>query len=214
MTGGGNLNTASSDYSTIGGGQGNEAKTNSHATVCGGKSNDATGQYSFVGGGEENDASGDYAFVPGGHYGVAYRKGSMAHAGGRFAGDGDAQYTRFIMRVATTDATVTEMVTPARWTLADEQSYAVTITIHARQDTGADHAMYKRMLIIERTGGTVALSGTVQTIGTDIESDATWDITLTADDTNKSLKVEVTGAAAHNLRWVAVIEAVEIGYSD
>ena len=75
--------------------------------------------------------------------------------------------------------------------------------------------MYKRMCIIQRTAGTVALAGTVQTIGTDIETDSTWGIAITADDTaNKGLNVMVTGAAGQSIAWICDIEALEIGYND
>ena len=114
----------------------------------------------------------------------------------------------------TTDATPAELILPSRFTLADEKAYACTVTILARADSGGIHAMYKRQAIIERTGGTVALAGSVQTLGTDIETDAALDVALSTDDTNKSLKIEVTGKAATNLRWTAVIEAVELGYED
>ena len=137
-----------------------------------------------------------------------------AHACGRFSSTRDCQNTRFQLRGSTTDATVTELTTPERFAIEDEKAYAVTVTMLARQDTGANHAMYKCMVMIQRTAGTVALAGNVQTIGTDIETNANWNISLSADDTNKSLKVDVTGDAAQNIRWTALIEAVELGYSD
>ncbi len=143
--------------------------------------------------------------------------GQHAWANGNYgtsATRGECQATGFMLHLLTTNNTPTEMISPERFVLEDEKSYACTVTIHARQDTGANHAMYKRMLIIERTGGTVALAGTVQTIGTDIETDVDWDVTLTADDTNKSLKVEVTGDTGQNVRWSADIEAKEISFSD
>ena len=65
-----------------------------------------------------------------------------------------------------------------------------------------------------RTGGTVAVVGAMQTIGTDIESDSNWGMALSADDVNKSLKVQVQGALSTNVRWVALIEVVEVTYSD
>lgn len=149
-----------------------------------------------------------------GEYSHARLSGQFAQANGRFAALGDIQFARFIMRGLTTNNTLTELTTPVRFTVEDETAYACTITIHGRRDTGADHAMYKRMVIIERTGGTVAFAGAVQTIGSDIETSAAYNISLTADDTNKSLNVSVQGAIGHNVRWNAVIETVEIKYND
>jgi hypothetical protein len=41
---------------------------------------------------------------------------------------------------------------------------------------------------------------------------AAWDVTLTADTTNGGLKIEVTGAAATNIRWVATVNTSEVTY--
>jgi hypothetical protein len=58
-------NTASSNYSTISGGQSNTASTNTHATVVGGQSNTASGQYSVVLGGLSNTSSGQASIAGG-----------------------------------------------------------------------------------------------------------------------------------------------------
>lgn len=149
-----------------------------------------------------------------GREGRASLSSVVTHAAGKFSVAGDAQQTKYLLRGATTNNTPAELTSPGRFTLLDEKSYACTIVVHGRQNTGANHAMYARQCIIQRTGGTVTLAGTVQTIGTDIETDADWDVAITADNTNKSLKITVTGDTSQNVRWVAKIEAVEIGYAD
>ena len=94
-------------------------------------------------------------------------------------------------------------------------SFPITHCIsHCQAAAHAVQGVYKRQLIIERTGGTVALAGSVQTIGSDIETTVTYTVSLTADDTNKSLNVSVQGALGHTVRWVAVIEAVEVKFND
>jgi hypothetical protein len=35
-------------------------------------------------------------------------------------------------------------------------------------------------------------------------------VTITADDTNESLKIEVTGIASTNIRWMATVIASEV----
>jgi hypothetical protein len=89
-----------------------------------------------------------------------------------------------------------------RFTIDDEHAYSCFVRISARRDTGSDQAFFVRQLVIERTSGTVALEGSVQTVGTDINP-AGWSISLTADNTNKSLKLEVTGASSTNIRWLS-----------
>ena len=203
---GGGYNTVSAGYSV----------------VVGGVSNTASGLSSVVVGGSANEASGEGA-VAMGKEAQASLPYQVAHANGEFAATGDAQITECVARIATTDQAFNEMfldgaTASSRFVVADEKLYAVTITIAARMDTGTTEcAMFKRMLTIERTGGTVVLQNAAQTIGTDINPGADYNVQLTADDTNKSLKIEVKhddGVGAKNVRWVASIEAVEIAYSD
>lgn len=87
----------------------------------------------------------------------------------------------------------------------------VTARIVARSTSGTDNACYERRCLIKRDGANnTVLVGSVQTIGTDIESDAAWDVTIDADDTNESVRVLVTGAAATTIRWVCTLELVEV----
>jgi hypothetical protein len=52
----------------------------------------------------------------------------------------------------------------------------------------------------------------VQTIGVDIETGSIGGIAITADDTNDSLLVTVTGMLDETIRWVCVIDALEVGH--
>jgi len=40
-----------------------------------------------------------------------------------------------------------------------------------------------------------------------------WRVNLYADDTTKALKVQVTGEAGHNIRWVSNINTSEVTYA-
>jgi hypothetical protein len=61
----GKSNSASSDYSTVSGGQSNTTSSGTHATVIGGLSNTASGQYSIVGG-QSNTSSTSNSSILGG----------------------------------------------------------------------------------------------------------------------------------------------------
>jgi hypothetical protein len=54
--------------------------------------------------------------------------------------------------------------------------------------------------------------GTVDTLGTDYEDNASTDIAITADNTNKALQINVTGITGETWRWSAVVEGTEIGF--
>ena len=187
----------------------------------------ASGDYSFSAG-SYTTASSLYAVAFGygttaggaeslgmGRFGNARLESMFAQATGRFSSTGDAQATRTVVRRNTTNATPTELQIDGsgpRWTLDDEHTYACTVTVCGRQDSGANNFMAKKAVLIRRNAGTVALVGSVANLMTDINPGGWGGVTLTADDTNKSLKVQVTGLASTNIRWTALIEAVEVGY--
>lgn len=171
--------------------------------------------------GSECVATGNYSHSEGDRA-RARLTGQHAHASISYGVVGDCQNTRFQLRGETSNAFghVLELTAPTRFTLLNDYAYACTITVFGRRkrSEGNEHAMYKRMCIIRHNAGTVALAPSdlptdVKTIGTDIESDTDWDVTITADNTNKSLKVVVTGKADMTIRWTALIETVEIGYA-
>ncbi len=130
------------------------------------------------------------------------------------------QWSILGFRGETTNATVTEIflggTTNSRAVLPANVTWMADIDVIARSSSGTDNACFKRRAIIKRDGSNnTALVGSVQTIDTDIGSNsgsppAGWAVTITADDTNESLKVEVTGASATTIRWVARVDLVEV----
>jgi len=132
---------------------------------------------------------------------------------GQFSGR--SQSVEFGLRAKTTSATPKEMeaATTANNKFSIPNNVAVfgTIEICAIEETNATEAAhYIRKFAIQNLAGTTALIGTITTIGTDYESDSGYDISITADNTNDLLKVEVTGDSTKTLRWLAAIRAIEI----
>ena len=110
----------------------------------------------------------------------------------------------------TTNATATILNLDAtatnRFTIAANTALAVDILLVARRSDTADKWLVaRRFLGIRRNGSNgTALIGTVQTLGTDqSEGSPTWTFTLTADDTNEALQLEVTGATGETVQWRA-----------
>jgi hypothetical protein len=50
----------------------------------------------------------------------------------------------------------------------------------------------------------------VTTVGTDHESQAGYDVSITADNTSDYLKISVTGDSSKTLRWLAVVRGCEM----
>ena len=207
----GNLTTAS----------GNNAHAEGSGTTASGGGAHAEGNTTTASG-ERSHAEGNNTTASGndshaeGIYSVASLLAEQAHSSGRFAASGDAQNSKVQLRISTMNATQTEMFLDgygSRLTILDEYTYACKVMVAARQDSGLDHFMGIYHVLIQRTSGTVALVGAVNTI---YENNAGGlaGVTISADDVNKSLKVSVQGAAGHNIRWLASVEMVRVHYAD
>ena len=84
-----------------------------------------------------------------------------------------------------------------RLTIPSGKTIGGTIQLAGASSGGEEAVHYIRQFLIRNRGGTTGLIGSVQTVGTDIEATGLTgcDVTLTADDTNDALKVEVQGLA-------------------
>jgi hypothetical protein len=146
--------------------------------------------------------------------------GKFAFANGRFSANGDAQTGTFVLRSDTTDATPEALTTDNNTSgtigqiiLPNNSAYAFHGTIVARQQASAGTACaaWKIEGLIRREGsaGTTVLVNSATTV---LDNTPAWGMALSADTTNGGLKIEVTGAAATNIRWVATVHTSEVTY--
>lgn len=132
-------------------------------------------------------------------------------AGGYFAW-GNNKYRRvptanqdvydWVTTVNTTDATQTTLATIP---ITASRTYVIETCVVARRTGGSsgtadDGASYVRRATYTTKSGTVTLMGSVQTIGTDAEDQAGWDVTMTISGTNVLLRV--TAAGNNNVTWM------------
>jgi hypothetical protein len=147
--------------------------------------------------------------------------GKFAFANGAFGDNGDAQLGIFSLRSDTTDATAEALTTNKstagttnQIVLPNSSAYAFHGTIVARQKAseGTASAAWKIEGLIRReaNAGTTVLVNSATTV---LDNTPDWGMALTADTTNGCLKVEVTGAASTNIRWVATIDTSEVTYA-
>ena len=162
-------------------------------------------------------------------YGVAlgYRSKSnvnskLVFAGGFFSDVGDAQTGVLVLRLDTTDATPEALTTSNNGyessfnqvILPNNSAFAFHGTIVARQQAsgGTASAAWKVEGLIRREGsaGTTVLANSATTV---LDNTPSWGLALSADTTNGGLKIEATGAASTNIRWVATIHTSEVTYA-
>jgi hypothetical protein len=144
----------------------------------------------------------------------------VAIGSGMFSTQGDAQSGILVLRSDTTDATPEALTsnnstagTTNQIILPNNSAYAFHGTIVARQQASAGTACaaWKVEGLIRREGsaGTTVLVNSATTV---LDNTPAWGMALSADTTNGGLKIEVTGAAATNIRWVATINTSEVTY--
>jgi hypothetical protein len=86
-----------------------------------------------------------------------------------------------------------------------EASIGVWIKVLGRQTNGVvETGNYVRNAAFKVTGGTLTQVGSTNTIGTDQESVAGWDVTVDASGDN--IQVNVTGANGDTVQWLVQAE--------
>lgn len=152
-----------------------------------------------------------------GHQSLARHRGALVYANGRFSSTGDNQVGKYLLSTITVNGTETEAYLNGtaggeRLVIPDNSTWTFTATATGhRTDAGDGHAGYKIEGVIYRQAGvsTVALQGApIKTVLA--ESDVVWDINIIADTTNGSLTVKVTGQTGKIIRWVVLIDTLEV----
>lgn len=125
---------------------------------------------------------------------------------------------------ATTDAaTAVELTTDGaagsgstnRIAVPSNAALSVVLNICVKQTGSANSKQMLRQFLITNNAGTTTIEGTVTTLGTDVGSAGlvTVTTTITANDTDDCIKIEVNGVAATNLRYTAYVVSTETIYA-
>ena len=156
---------------------------------------------------------------------VSEIEGKLTFAGNYFSPFlGSAQSGLYFFLRQTTNATPTVLTTDNGSPSTDNQivlsadglSFSFHGTIIARQQLsgGTNYAAWEiKGSILRNTGAASTTLGShnVNKLSASAGASA-WTVVLSADTTNAALKIEVTGAAATNIRWGATITTAEIYY--
>jgi hypothetical protein len=213
---GGSDNSISSGFASgavISGGNSNTVSA-STSVISGGSNNTASGLSSVISGGNNNTASTQIATISGGRSGLADRWGMRAYSTGSFATQGDAQHGIFVLRCITTTNTAVDMglnFAPLNvLQIPSGKVMAMNINISGVSSDGSAVAHYLRQYAVKNVAGTSSQVYAPVTIGTD--NAAGTSIAISVNDTDDSVRIAVTGVVSQTWRWVATVDAVEIGY--
>jgi hypothetical protein len=207
VTGSGNV--VSSANSIVGAGA-NNTITGAEYVFVTAQTSTASGNYGSIVGGFSSTSSSFGAVTLGGQYGVADHHAEVVVSPNRFTTNGDAQQSLVTWLRQTTTGAATELTLTGaapgagtRFTVASGVKYTVQLGIIASSTTG-DTAWWQLTFGIKNVGGTTALVGSVVTVASASDAGAAaWVVAVTADNTNDSILITVTGAAATTINWVA-----------
>jgi hypothetical protein len=133
--------------------------------------------------------------------------GTFTRSSGGFSnGQGTGQVSEYTRVIETTNATPTELDNSGD-IYCEDGVWLVDIQIVGCTADHATAASYHRRLTIKDVAATTTVLNN-QTIGTDYEGNSAWNVAVTASFT--SLSIQVTGAAATTIRWVADIKIVQV----
>jgi hypothetical protein len=209
---------ASGLYSTA---SGRSTTASGHYSTASGNASNASGHYSTASG-SVSTASGNYSTASG-YYSTASQYGSRAHAAGYFAASGDAQLSAFVLRDTTLSSQSdtlkldgTEAATTGYLTIAANQALyfegkVIAWVVSGTKDNMA--AAYKIEGLIQRDGSnnTTLVWSSVTDKYEHADLAAALSVTLSADDTKECLNIICAGMYEQTIRWVATIDAVQVG---
>ena len=168
-----------------------------------------------IGSGSSASATGSFAV---GNGSVANIFGARAYANGDAATAGDAQAIDAIMRNTTTTAAATELfldgtAATQRMVLPNNSAWTVTVKVVGRRTdaTGVIGSwIFQTLVYRDATAATTTMVGTSKTTIARVGMTGANDPVLSADTTNGSMKVSVTGTTGQTIRWVAEVELVQV----
>lgn len=225
----GSGNTASGSYATAIGRDNNASSTycvalgynnapSASAAICLGSSNIVSGADGASAIGSTCSALAQYSHAKGYLASTRAVIGAHTYASGQLSALGDAQRGEYVLRSDTNSATPEVMTTNNgaggtnnQVILPNSSAFTVSGTIVARESGGNARAWTVDAFIVRGanaaattliTGGTPAIKGTSGAF--------TGTLAITADTTNGGMAITVTGVAATNIKWVAVLQTSEV----
>jgi hypothetical protein len=194
-----------------------QVASGSSSVISGGLRNTASGDNSAIPGGRENVTSGDYSVALGYHASDRGLFGSVVHSSGGLGGSGKTQSRTMQLRTQTSDATAKTLTsdnatasTGNMPVLPDDSAYRFTAEILGRKTDGSALAAYTITGLISRGTGAASTTLDASSVTTEHEDVAAWSVAAVADTTNGGLAIQVTGAAATTISWIADVRTQEI----
>lgn len=203
----------------IGGGTYTQTTASGSSSIAIGTANTASGGYSTSIGADWSVASGygSYAFGFGSNTHSIQGRQSRTYYN---TVQGDCQKSEFFLSVRTTGNTATTLTVAGgaasstnQVILTNQSAYRFKGTIIGKQSGSTNVAAWDVDGLIVRGANAAATTLVVSNVNVVDNTPTFGTPTLAADTTNGGLRVQVTGVAATNIQWTAIIETTEVIYA-
>jgi hypothetical protein len=189
-------------------------------SIATGQSNTASAQSASAVGGRNNLANAYLSSVSGGYCTANAVEGRQVRGRALGTVQGETQKSEFFLSIRTTGNTATTVTvaggaagTSNQVILSNNSAFRFKGTIIGKQSGSTNVAAWDVDGIIVRGANAAATTLSLGNV-TLVQNTPAWGTpTLAADTTNGGLQVQVTGAAATNIQWTAVIDTTEVIYA-
>ena len=144
---------------------------------------------------------------------TAARSTTIHYVNGNFGTAGDSRNSKYISRGTTTDATQTEIFVGGtasnRISLQNNAVMSFEVFVTATRETTFGGAGWQFVGLLVNNAGVVSILGSVtkRVMG---KTTAAYDVSVDETDVNDALRIRVTGDTGHTVRWMAVVNTVEV----
>lgn len=152
-----------------------------------------------------------------GNQSVARIPGGVVQASGKFGSSGDAQTGKYLLRAQTTDSVETELFVDgtngsSTLILQDNSTWAFRGMVTGHRIDGIDgHAGFAFSGVIYRVSGVASIRFQGRpSIDVISRNNFLWNVKLYANPVNGSLQIVCVGQTGKIVRWVAMVETVEV----
>lgn len=210
-------NVASGEYAIILGGASNTA-SGYNSIVLGGAYNYATYPGAVVLGGYTNYAYTNMATILGGQEALTQNPWQVSRANGKFAANGDAQMSLYVVRRSVTHSTTAWFelyLNGSSERIGVDQDRALVFKAWIIGTTTGNGKTFGFEIngVIKNDAGTTSMLATNTTTIYDTD-DTSFDARASADNTNDALLIEVSDSdgASDVVRWVATVLVTEVDF--
>lgn len=123
---------------------------------------------------------------------------------------GRALYTGETTSVSSTEIFLGGVIN-SRLSMLDEGIFAFDALVAGRDNTAGDSCAFQLYGAIKKDTTTTEIIGSVGKVILG-EDDADFDANITADDTNDTLKLEVTAASTNTTKWTAEVQYTQVSF--